>query len=67
MLHYSAVTRFICFLTHPFMNQDYHDIDLDKKFNYKEGNRNDSQKISGKLFFFLKMAYDESLYEDIWP
>lgn len=47
-------------------NQDYHDIDLDKKLSQKQRNRNDSQKISRKLFFLLKTTYAvQSLYKDI--
>ena len=47
---------FICYLTHPFVNQGYHDIDLDTKLNQKLRNRKDLQTISGTLIFLLKMT-----------
>ena len=64
MLHYSAVICLICFLTHLFVILDYHDINLDKKFNQKQRNTNDSQKNSlWKTGFSFKISiqYGESL------
>ena len=35
----------ICYLKHPFVNQDYHEIDLDMRLNQKLRNRKDLQTI----------------------